>query len=88
MSAGQRSIGQRLRKAKSAEVKAEVVREWSLAWQAEQEVVVAQLDRARREGDWQAVASAAGQLHEISSKRFAALPGVLHHLLGYEQDGA
>lgn len=78
------SISQRLKKAKSPAVKAEIVNDWANGWRAEQEALVQLLDRAARDGDWSAVVSAKGQLHEVTVKRFAGLPAVLDHLLAYE----
>lgn len=84
MSSKSLSIKQRLLKAKSAPVKAVIVTDWAEGWHAEQLRILADLKRAERAGDWDAVAWARSQLEESCSKRFAALPGVLTHLLDYE----
>lgn len=86
MSSKNLSIKQRLLKAKSAPTKAVIVSEWAQGWCAEHERLLDDLQHAGRAHDWVAVAWVRSQLQESHSKRFAALPGVLAHLLDYEAD--
>lgn len=80
-----RSIGERMRSALQRGARpaalTEVVTDWSTAWRKEQEEIVADLDAAIDAMDRTALRSAAGQLHEITAKRFDGLAGVFRRLL-------
>lgn len=82
MSGRYRSIGERLRQAKSPEARQATVSSWSAAWQREQEDILRQLDAAIDVMDRSELRSAAGQLHEVTSKRFVGLQTVLRKLTG------
>lgn len=79
-----KSIGDRLRRAKSADVKAEVARDWATNWQREHDDLVAQLERAVSSMDYDALCSITGQIKAVGIKRHGALPRVMAAL--QEQD--
>lgn len=75
-----RSIGQRLQRARSDATRQEIITDWARAWQREQEDIVAQMDYAIGIGDLDAIRSAAGQLNEVTRKRFDGLKAVIRSL--------
>lgn len=81
MSANQRSIGQRLARAKSREALSETVRDWAKDWCRDQGQALEILQEAIARQDWKGVAFAEKQLVAITEKRFSALRGVLDTLL-------
>ena len=82
-----RSISQRLKKAKSIEVRREILRDWSAAWQREQMELIGQLEQAIKHDDYDALCIATGQLKAVSQKKFEALPRVIETLtVNYEND--
>lgn len=80
MSSGQRSIKQRMQRAKAPGLRLTVARDWAENWRADQSAVVADLSRARRATDWNGIDAGIAQLRAVTEKRFAALPGVLDAL--------
>lgn len=76
-----KSIGQRLKSARRPDTIAEVVADWSSAWEKEQMTIVRDLDRAIAAMDHGALVSAAGQLHGVTERRFRGLDTVLQRLL-------
>lgn len=86
MSAGQRSIGQRLVKAKSLQAKRAAAQSWAAEWQVEQAALITAIAQAIRSSDGARTASALASMGDMHAKRFAALPGVLDALLAYEAD--
>lgn len=77
-----RSIAERLQRAKSLDVKAEVVADWAANWQREHDDLVAQLERAVSAMDYDALCSITGQIKAVGQKRHGALPCVLTTLQG------
>lgn len=84
MSAAQRSIGQRLARARTAEAKSATAQEWAAGWMGEQTAMLAELHRAVSRDDHQYVRMLSDGLQVLSGKRFAALPRVLDALLLHE----
>lgn len=80
MSASDRSIAQRLDRAKAPGRRAEVAQDWAHNWAQDQAQALQLLERAQRAQDWHGVRLAAAQLRAISDKRFSALPSVLAKL--------
>jgi hypothetical protein len=80
MSAGQRSINQRLTRAKAPGLRAQIVQEWAINWKQDQTSVLRQLEQAERMQDWHRAGSAIAQLRAVTEKRFAAFPGVVEKL--------
>lgn len=75
-----RSIGERLKSARSPDAKRKAVTDWSRDWQRDQEDIVRQLETALRTNDYDAMCSATGQLKAVTEKRFTGLAGVLRRL--------
>lgn len=75
-----RSIGERLQKARSPEVIAEIVTDWSADWRRDQMDIVRQLETAIQTMDYDALCSATGQLKSVTEKRFDGLAGVVRRL--------
>ncbi|WOI43803.1 hypothetical protein [Acidovorax sp. BLS4] len=89
MSAAQRSISQRLTKAKSAEAKAATAHSWATEWMSEQDGLLRELRSAVERDDRQRMLSVVDGLQAMSSKRHGALHKVLDALLLFEAgDGA
>lgn len=82
MSRAERSINQRLHRAKSAPVRLETALEWAQDWRAEQSDLVARLGRAVALDDYDLQCRITGELKAVTEKRFGALPGVLRALIG------
>jgi hypothetical protein len=80
-----RSIGERLRSAKSPAAKQATVDAWVSDWRRDQEDAVRQLDAAIDMMDRVALRSAAGQLYEITTKRFDGLATVVRKLTETER---
>lgn len=81
-----RSIGQRLQRAKSAEVKRKVVDNWIAEWQTEYEQHVRNFERAIRTNDYDLLARTTGWLKADGKKRFDALPRVITALVIAEKE--
>ena len=84
MSQQQRSISQRLKKAKSPESKLATVIEWSQSWESEHNALIKRLEQALSNDNYDANCIALGELKAASSKKFNALPNVLKVLLNQE----
>ncbi|MBX0320340.1 hypothetical protein [Shouchella clausii] len=74
------SIGQKLKRAKTAEAKKVTAIEWVQNWQQEHEKLVQMLERSIQTNDYDLVCRATGQLKAVGKKRFDALPRVLEQL--------
>lgn len=77
MSSRNKSISQRIRTAGSAELRSEIYNEWAKHWASNQMAIIARMDRARENKDWDQIAGNLAQLHALSVKMFSALPNVL-----------
>lgn len=77
----QRSVSQRLKRAKSAEGKAAVLADWSKSWETEVFGLIRQIEHGIRTNDYDLLCRATGQLKAVSGKRFHALPNVLAHFV-------
>lgn len=86
---GRLSISQRLRKAKSPEVKVEVAQSWGDEWRMEYEKHVRNFEKAIQTKDFDLLAKTTGWLKADGKKRFDALPRVLEGMasLGDVSDG-
>lgn len=87
MSAKDRSIKQRLSRAKAPGLKLTVATDWASNWEDEQRRIVAMLGASLQRNDAASSADAWRQLDGITGKRFAALPGVLSALADAPDDG-
>lgn len=81
MSQQQRSISQRLKKAKSPEAKLATVMEWSQSWTDEHNALIKRLEQALSNDDYDTNCIALGELKAASTKKLNALPNVLITLL-------
>ncbi len=72
-----RSISQRLRRAKSLKVKQLTALDWATNWQQEQLQLIALLEQAIKQNNYDQLCIATGQLKAVSNKRFDALNNVL-----------
>lgn len=75
-----KSIGERLRKAKSLDVRREIGLEWAADCIEEHELALSAVERAIRLGDIRAVAVAVARMREHTEKRLRALPNVIQKL--------
>lgn len=75
-----RSIGERLRKARSPEARRQLLTDWAANWRADQMDIVRQLEDAIRAADHDALCSATGQLKAVTEKRFEGLTNLLRKL--------
>jgi hypothetical protein len=75
-----RSISQRLKKAKSPEVKQEVALDWAANWQTEQLQLIQLLEQAVKRDDYDNLCIVTGQLKAVTQKRLEALPKVIKAL--------
>lgn len=84
MSASDRSIAQRLSRAKApgrrAEVAQDWARNWARNWAQDQSTALLMLERARCAQDWRGIGQAVAQLRAITDKRFGALSAVIKSL--------
>ena len=77
-----RSIGERLNRAKSLEVKQEVARDWAADWEREQKTLITQLQQAVKTDDYDQLCIVTGQLKAVTEKRFNALANVIDKVSG------
>tara|TARA_Y100000780_G_scaffold176831_1_gene161994 strand:- start:3058 stop:3315 length:258 start_codon:yes stop_codon:yes gene_type:complete len=77
-----RSIGERLNRAKSPEVKQEVARDWAADWAREQKLLIGKLEKAVKTDDYDQMCIVTGQLKAVTEKRFNALPNVIDKVAG------
>ena len=75
-----KSVGERLRKAKSLEARREVGLEWAASWAEEHERALSAVERAVRMGDLANARLSVARLREHTDKRLAALPNVVEKL--------
>lgn len=75
-----RSISQRLKIAKSPEVKQEVALDWAANWHTEQLQLIQQLEQAVKRDDYDKLCIVTGQLKAVTQKRLEALPKVIKAL--------
>ena len=73
-----RSIGERLSRAKSPEVKQEVALDWAADWKREQKSLIAKLEQAVKTDDYDQLCIVTGQLKSVTEKRFNALQNVIN----------
>lgn len=76
-----RSIGERLRRAKTPEARQETLQAWVKNWEQDQQEIVSQFENGVSQRDWDALASATGQLKAVTQKRMIALRGVIAAIL-------
>ncbi|MBP1807000.1 hypothetical protein [Rubellimicrobium aerolatum] len=77
-----RSIGERLSRAKSPEVRREIMADWIKDWERDQLAIVAELNQALDQRDWSQVSRGAGQLRAVTQERLGALQRILQRLAG------
>lgn len=75
-----RSIGERLKSARSSEAIRETVTDWAADWRRDQMDIVRQFERAVQAMDYDALCSATGQLKSVTEKRFEGLAGIVRRL--------
>lgn len=79
-----RSIGERLKSARSPEAISATVTDWAADWRRDQMDIVRQLEQAIGDDpaamDWDDLCSATGQLKSVTEKRFDGLAGVIRRL--------
>ena len=75
-----RSIGERLRKAKTLAARVETATDWALNWQEDHDATLLNLEMAVSRRDWDAAARSTGQLKAMAEKRFPALHKVIDAL--------
>lgn len=87
MSAGgkHRSIGERLKRAKSPEVKQKVLRDWVKNWEDDHRMTMDDLREAIQTGDPHGIASGIASMRAIADKRFLALRRILDEAYSDEQ---
>jgi hypothetical protein len=73
----QRSITQRLKRAKSTEAKTEVALAWAAEWQREQFALIRLIEQGISRDDYDLLCRTTGQLKEMSRKRLPALCRVI-----------
>lgn len=76
-----RSISQRLAKAKSPESKEEAALDWAQSWEREQLALIAKLEQGIKHDNYDDLCIATGQLKAVSNKKFEALPKVITKLI-------
>ncbi|XID91024.1 hypothetical protein ACF3MZ_21230 [Paenibacillaceae bacterium WGS1546] len=74
---GHKSVGQRIKSARSRIALASLLRDWSQEWENGHRDTMAALDAAIDRRDWDSVERAARQLYALHDKKFASLPGVV-----------
>lgn len=72
-----RSIGERLNRAGTQELRIQIAKDWANNWQQDQEAVIAQLEQAIQNNDHDALCQATGQLKALTQKRFTAIENVI-----------
>lgn len=82
MSKGDRSINQRLLRAKAPGLKQEIAKGWAREWESDQRAALDRLAGAVRRQDWPEADRQIAVLEAITSKRFRALPGVIDQISG------
>lgn len=82
-----RSIAQRIDRAKGKDAVREIAMDWAGTWQKEQESVVERLGKSISEDDFDAQCIAAGELKTITEKRFAGLRSMIERLTERIADG-
>lgn len=80
-----RSIGERLNRAKSPEVKQQAARDWVADWERDQKSLIAQLEQAVKTDDYDQLCIVTGQLKAVTEKRFNALPNVINNVSGFDK---
>lgn len=75
-----RSIGQRIGRAKGKESVRKIALDWADTWHKEQESVVERLGKSISDDDFDAQCIAAGELKTITGKRFSGLRSVIEKL--------
>lgn len=75
-----RSVAQRLKRAKSSQVKQNIALDWATNWHKEQAELINRLGNAISTDNYDDLCIAAGQLKAVTDKRFAALPNILNSL--------
>ena len=79
-----RSIGERLKAARSPEARLETVTDWVADWRRDQMDIVRQLEQAIGDDpaamDWDDLSSATGQLRSVTERRFEGLAGLVRRL--------
>lgn len=83
-----KSIGGRLRSAKTRPRRREILTEWRHNWYDDQMDIVAQLERAIGRMDYDALCIATGQLRAVTEKRFLGLDSVIRRLTEDPDDAA
>lgn len=79
---GRKSITLRIRAAKAAETRAEILHTWSHEWRDEHVKLVDNLKHAIDSNDMTEVIIALGQLHNLTEKKHTALHNIFDELLG------
>ena len=82
-----RSIRQRLERAKSKEAAINAATDWAKSWENEQKMLVSRLGKAVSDDDFDSQCMVAGELKKITEKRFSGLRSVIEKLSERIEDG-
>lgn len=76
-----RSISQRIKRAKSIETKREIIGDWANSWKNEQCSLIIRLGQAVKDNDYDELCIVTGELSAVTKKKFDALPNVFNLLM-------
>lgn len=74
------SIGERLRKAHSLDVRRKIALDWTANWIADHDETIRDLECRLARGDIAGAGQSLAQIKGLSDKRFAALPNLIEKL--------
>lgn len=80
------SISQRLRRAKTIEVRREIVHDWIKNWESDQAEIVRSLGKAVKDRDFDLQCQLVGELKAVTEKRFLAFPNVVDLLISEKEE--
>lgn len=75
-----RSIGERLARTKSLDVRREIALDWTANWIQDHEGVISEIEKALTHKDAEAAGRHLGQLKSLSNKRMTTLVNVIEKL--------
>lgn len=75
-----KSVGDRLRSAKTLSAREEIARDWMTQWQAEQMTLIRGMEKNLQRSDIPMTGKTLGQLKVMSEKRFQGLASVIKRL--------
>lgn len=77
-----RSIGERLRRAGSIDVRVEIVQDWADSWRADHDATLRAVEKHLEQGDIDGAGQHLGRLKTLNAKAHDALPRVIAALAG------